>query len=278
MNWLFNICRKLNSFIQLNWSFIALFILSFLLESVKIYFLYVVFIVLHELCHFVVAKKLGYLPAKLKLTMFGASLEGFDDFLLNDEVKIIIAGPLCNFSVMVFCYLSFWFFPESFEILNDVLKVNQSILFFNLLPIFPLDAGRLLVCFASLKKGRKYGVKISKRISFMIILCLFFISILSFMFTFSFMLGFVSVNLCVLLFDTSSGTSYKREIVFRKKMMLIDKGVMQKLVYVKNGYPKELLLKFLDAEHYTVFVFVDECFQEKGRIEERGLLESLGFI
>lgn len=270
--------RRSCSFVQIDWSFIFLLGLACVLDSVKIYFLYLIFVVAHELCHLVIAKKLGYLPSKLKLTMFGASLEGYDDFLVGDEIKIILAGPLFNFFVVIFCYLSFWFYPESFEILNDVLVVNASILFFNMLPVFPLDAGRIVMCCASLKRGRKVGVMIAKRISFIIILILFCMSLFSFLFSFNFMLGFVSINLCVLLFDSSNGTSFKREIVFRNKLSRLNKGLVQKVIYVNELYPKELLLKYLDAEHYFMFIFVDKNFCEKERIDERMLLENLGFI
>ena len=40
--------------------------------------------------HFLVAKKLGYIPNKIRLTFFGASLEGYDDFLISDEIKIAV--------------------------------------------------------------------------------------------------------------------------------------------------------------------------------------------
>ncbi len=270
--------RKSFSFIQIDYSFVLLLVLAFLLDSVRVYFLYVLFIILHELSHMLVARKLGYLPEKLKLTMFGASLEGFDDFLLLDEIKIVLAGPLFNLFVIVCCYLSFWFYPESFEFLNNVLVVNQSILFFNLLPIFPLDAGRILLCFASVKKGRKEGLQFIKKLSFVFVLFLFVLSIFSFFYLFNFALGFASINLCILLFESSRGTSFKREIIFRKKIESLKKGITQKRVYVLEGYSKARLLKFIDGEHYFIFIFVDEFFQIKSQIDECQLLKELGFI
>lgn len=242
------------------------------------YFYFVFFIVLHELCHFLVARKLGYLPKKIKLTMFGASLEGFDDFLLFDEIKIVIAGPAFNLFMIVICYLCFWFYPESFEFLNDVLLVNQSILIFNLLPIFPLDAGRFALCLCSVKRGRRDALKLIKKISFALVIILFIFSLISFFVFFNLSLGFVSVNLCVLLFESCSGTSFKREIMLEKKIRRLNRGVPQKVIYLKQDYPQNLLLKFIDGEGFYVFIFVDKNFIEKGRIDERELLEKLGFI
>lgn len=278
MKKIFSKVRGLFSFVKVDYSFILLLILFFLLDSIKVYFFYVVFIILHELMHMWIAKRLGYLPEKLRLTMFGASLEGFDDFLPVDEIKIVLAGPLFNLFIIVCCYLSFWFYPESFEFLNDILVVNQSILFFNLIPIFPLDAGRLLLCFASLKRGRANGLKFVKRVSMFFVLLFFVLSMISFFFIFNFALGFVAVNLCVLLFESSKGTSFKREIVFRKKLARLDKGIKQRVIYVKLGYPQALLLKFIDGEHYFRFIFVDENFCEMNCIDEYQLMLKLGFI
>ena len=157
----------------------------------------------------------------MKLTIFGASLEGFDDFLILDEIKIVLSGPFFNLLVVVFCYLSFWFKPESFCYLNDILLVNQSILLFNLLPIFPLDAGRLLLCLISRKTSRREAVKMVKNISLALIILMFLVSVVSFVFCYNFSIGFVALNLCILLFESASGTSFKREILFLYKVCLM---------------------------------------------------------
>ena len=270
--------RGLLNFIHIDYSFVVLMLLAFLLDVVKLYFLYVFFIILHEVAHMIVAKHFGYLPEKLKLTMFGASLEGFDDFLLFDEIKIIVAGPLFNLFVVIGCYLSFWFYPETFEFLNDILLVNQSILIFNLLPIFPLDAGRILLCCLAVRRGRRGALILVKKFSLLVILVMFCVSIVSFFFLFNFALGFASVNLCVLLFESSRGTSFKREVVFRKKLDRLFNGIVEKRVYIRDGYPSNLLLKFIDGEHYFRFIFVDENFSEVKQIDEYQLMLQLGFI
>ena len=46
--------------------------------------------------------------------------------------------------MIVVCYLSFWFYPESYEFLYEILIVNESIFLFNLIPIPPLDGSKVL--------------------------------------------------------------------------------------------------------------------------------------
>lgn len=270
--------KRLFRFVKVDYSFLLLLVLLIFLDLVKVYFLYIVFILLHELSHLFVARRLGYFPKQLKITVFGASLEGFDDFLTLDEIKIILAGPMFNFLIVITCYLSFWFWPESFEFLDDVLIVNQAILFFNILPIFPLDCGRILLCLCSIKKGRMEAVGIIKKASFCFMIGLFIISIFVFLFTFNLSFSFACVNLCILLFESAKGTSFKREYAIRKKRERLSKGLMLKIIYVKNDYNELYLLKFIDSEHYFVFVFVDDNFKELQRIDEFELLKKLGFI
>lgn len=273
-----NRIKGIFSFVKIDYSFFLMLVLFLILDCFWFYFYYVLFIILHEMSHLMIAKRKGYFPKKIKLTMFGASLEGFDDFLLKDEIKIVLAGPFFNLIIVVCIYLCYWFFPESSEYLDDILKVNQSILFFNLLPIFPLDAGRLLLCFLSLKFGRKEAVRIVKKVSLVFVFVMFFVSTISFLFLYNFVLGFVSLNLCLLLFESSNGTSYKREVLFRKKISKLSRGLPQKVIYIKQNYPENLLLKFLDAEHYFLFVFVDENLIVTRKVDEFELLKKLGFI
>lgn len=263
---------------EIDYSFFIMLILFYLLGEFKLYFIYLAFIILHEISHLFVAKRLGYLPKKLKLTAFGASLEGFDDFLMADEIKIALAGPFFNFTASIICYLSFWFYPESYSFLSDILTVNLSILIFNMIPVFPLDAGRIMLCFLSRKRKRIEAVKLAKNISLSIVIFLFIVSIFSFFKSFGFSLGFVSINLCLLLFSSSKDTSFKREIILNKKLKRLNKGLPQKTLFVNENYSESLLLKFIDGEHYFIFIFVNDKFEKVRELDERTLLLKLGFI
>ena len=273
-----NAFLKLYSFIKVDYSFVLVFFLAIMLEELRVYFLFIIFVTLHEIMHLLVAKKLGYFPTKLKLSIFGASLEGFDDFLVKDEIKIILIGPLFNLLIVVICYLAFWFYPESYEWLESVLLVNKLIVLFNLLPVFPLDVGRLILALISRQYDRTKALCIVKRISLFFIFVLFLISIIYFKSNFAFSLGFAAINLCVLLFESSRGTSYKREIIFNKKIDHLKKGLPVKTIYLKYGVPLSFLLKFLDSDHYFEFVLVDDDFAVKEVICERELLDKLGFL
>lgn len=246
------------SFIKIDYSFLLLLVLAYFLGELKFYFIYVLFIILHELSHFFIAKKLGYMPKKIHLSFFGASLEGCDDFSFYDEIKIVLAGPAFNFIIVVICYLSFWFEPETYIYFYDILIVNLSILLFNILPIFPLDGGRFLLANFSKKHNRVDALKKTKMISLYFILCVFLIFLISFFFKYNFTLGFVCVNLVILLFSNSKSTSYKRELFVLKKLNNLRLGLLEKTIYVNGDIENFKLFKFIDNSHYFKFIFLDK--------------------
>lgn len=271
------IFKKL-SFIKLDFSFLILFVLAIFLDEIKVYFMYVVFIILHEISHFFVAKKLGYLPEKIHLTFFGASLEGYDDFLFSDEIKIVFAGPVFNFLVIIVCYLSFWFEPETYNFLNDILIVNWSILLFNILPIFPLDMGRILLAFYSKNNMRNDAILKVKKLSFLIIIFMFILFLLSFFFDYNFSFGFVCVNLFRLLFSSVSETSYKRQLFVYRKLKFMKKGLFERKVYIWENAKLFELFKFIDDSHYFKFVFVDSKGKSVNEISEIELYQKCELI
>lgn len=269
---------KFLSFIKIDFSFLLLLILALFLEEIKLYFVYVVFIILHELSHFLVAKKLGYMPEKIHLTFFGASLEGYDDFLFRDEIKIILAGPLFNFFVIVLCYLSFWFNPETYIFLYDILVANLSIFLFNMLPIYPLDMGRFLLANLSKNNMRNVAVKKVKKMSFLVVIFIFIVFLISFFFEYNFSLGFVCVNLVRLLFKSSKETSYKRQLFVSRKLKFLSKGLFERTVYVKDTSKLFELFKFIDDSHYFKFVFLDSQGNKTKEMSEIEVYKACEFI
>jgi stage IV sporulation protein FB len=269
--------KKIN-FFKIDFSFFLILFVAVCLDEISLYFYFVLFVCLHELSHYFVAKKLGYMASKIHLTFFGASLEGLDDFALNDEIKIVLAGPLFNFCIVILCYLSFWFYPESYHYLHEILIANWSIFLFNFLPIFPLDMGRLILSLLSKKLSRKDALKKTKIISFTFIILLVFLFVLSMFFEFNFTLGFVAVNLAFLLFSSAKDTSFKRSIFVKRKFKLLSKGLIERTIYVSLETDEVRLFKFIDDYHYVNFVFLDKNLAYAGEKSEIEIYKDLGLL
>lgn len=265
-------------FFKVDPSFFVIFILAIFLEEISLYVCFVVFLILHELVHFFVAKKLGYFAKRIKLNFFGASLEGLDDFLLQDEIKVVLAGPLFNLSVIVLCYLAFWFYPESYHYLNEILLANWAIFLFNFLPIYPLDLGRILHALLSQKYERAKALKMVKIVSLLFLIFMFVLFLVSFFFDFNFSFGFVVVNLTFLLFSSAKGTSFKRGLFVERKFKLLKRGLIERNIYVESGTENYSLFKYIDDYHFINFVFLDKTLKVSKTMSEIELYKSLGLI
>lgn len=270
-------CQSINIFC-VDISFLIVLFFIFFLGEVRFYIFYILSLIGHELSHFFVAKKLGYYPKKIKLNFFGAALEGDDDFLIKDEIKVVFAGPIFNFLLIIFCYLCFWFEPETYIYLYDLLIANWALLLFNILPIFPLDCGRFLLLIFSIKKDRISAVNITKKISFCFVLFVFFLGIFMLFNSLNITLAISAINLMVLTLSDSSDTSYKRQLFVDRKFRLLRKGLLCRTIYFSNDIPKFALFKFIDDSHYFKFVFLNSDYQVTEDIDEIEFYKQMGML
>lgn len=152
--------------------FIAIFIAT---RQIEIYGILMLFALFHELGHMLAGILLGFKPNSLEIMPLGLSV-GFENKLENYNKKIkkgtlltlkkiIIAasGPFTN---LVFIII-FLLFPISFfEINRDiVIYANILIAIFNLIPIYPLDGGRIAKGILHILFGRREACRYSNMIS-----------------------------------------------------------------------------------------------------------------
>ena len=269
---------KMKNIFSIDFSFFFIFLIAYLIGEIKFYAIYILFLIFHELSHFFVAKKLGYFPKKIKLNFFGAVLEGDDDFSLKDEIKIVISGPLFNFFVIIFCYLCFWFEPETYDFLYDILVANWALFLFNCLPIFPLDFGRFILLYLSLKKDRVTAVKYARNFSFIFVILLFVFYLVSCFYSINFSLGCSAMNLMILILSNGEDTSYKRQLFVNRKFRLLSKGFLERTIYVDGESSLYSLFKFIDDNHFLKFVFLNKDLQIVDSMTEIDVYKKLKLL
>ena len=152
--------------------FIAIFIVT---RQIGIYGILMLFALFHELGHMLAGILLGFKPNSLEIMPLGLSI-GFESKLENYNRKIkkgtlltlkktIIAasGPLTNLLFIIV----FLLFPISFlGISRDiVIYANILIAIFNLIPIYPLDGGRIAKYILNITEGRAKAYKYTNLIS-----------------------------------------------------------------------------------------------------------------
>ncbi len=88
---------------------------------------------------------------------------------LNKELVVLIMGPL--FQMIAFLVLINISYFNKYKLL--IYSINFSILFFNLLPIYPLDGGKLLNIIFNYKLNFKRSLKLVIYISYLTVVLLF---------------------------------------------------------------------------------------------------------
>ncbi len=128
--------------VEINLKIIFFGILFFLLKQLDIYLIFIVFIIIHEMAHLCMGKILGLRPKVLKINPLGVSVEFYlyQDRKSSKKVAIYLAGPVMNFMLGILCLV----LPLVEELKIKMVYTNFILAIFNLIPILPLDGGKIL--------------------------------------------------------------------------------------------------------------------------------------
>lgn len=116
-------------------------------------------VILHELGHSLVAQRLGIRVSQITLYPIGGIAQLTQQPDPKREICITIAGPLVNL-VIGLILLPF----ASNELVRTLALANFVLFFFNLLPAFPMDGGRLLRAFLALTLEPARATQLAARI------------------------------------------------------------------------------------------------------------------
>jgi len=160
-------------------------LLYILTQKVDIFAITFVFIILHEIGHIISGILLGLKINKLELNIAGISLE-FKNYGKERKINNIIidlAGPVIN---LLSAIIGLWIQSEI------IIYVNAMLFIINMLPIYPLDGGRILKNILLYKNTYKQTIKMIETISkYTLIILSIFASIL--------ILSFKNISIFVLI-------------------------------------------------------------------------------
>lgn len=146
-------------------------------------------VLIHEMAHAYVADRRGWRVFGIKVDLFTGSAAVDTNIPEKDAIPVVAAGPLSNLLLAVLCIPFYSFLvninPIIDGFMNDLFVINIFMFIFNILPIYPMDGGRLLkdFLFIKMKRNRRLAKKISGYVSltFSVALLLYSISIMAFL-------------------------------------------------------------------------------------------------
>ena len=143
---------------------IFLFVLLFFITNqIKMYAMIMVFAIIHELGHLLAGILLGMQPDKLEINPFGVSID-FNikrkdymrkikkgNLLELKKILVAFAGPFVNgIIILILCFIHISPYDKMLMIFS-----NWTLILFNILPIYPLDGGRIVKGILYLLKGKQ---------------------------------------------------------------------------------------------------------------------------
>lgn len=128
--------------IEINLKIFFIIILFFLFHYLDTYVIFLIFIFFHELAHLVVGILIGGKPESICINPLGISLEFYSygrDKPFN-RILLFLIGPLINF-IFAIIFMKFDLLQEYNQ---KIVYTNLALGIFNLIPIIPLDGGKIL--------------------------------------------------------------------------------------------------------------------------------------
>ncbi|MBB6674247.1 M50 family metallopeptidase [Cohnella nanjingensis] len=215
-------------------------------------------VLLHELGHLLMALRFGWTVREVKLLPFGGVLEVEEagSVPAKEEVLVALAGPLQNAALAGLA----WLFGQAGLVdplwTGDFIAANALIALFNLLPILPLDGGRMLQAGFSLHipyhRTLLWSARISLLFSFAVVCAAMYPLTRG---------GLLHLNLLVIgLFLCASNWTYLRNVPFvflrflvhraKRSEARIDGGTLAQPIVVSDQRPLSSVVRLLMKERY----------------------------
>lgn len=212
-------------------------------------------VLLHELAHYASAKQKGYKIDSLTVTPYGALLSAESGLPDKDAFFVCVAGPLANLALALCTVAIWWVFPAAYSYTLDFFRANIAIGVFNLLPLYPLDGGRMVL---SVAKNKSKCLSFLRILSLVVAIICFVAFFVSAFFKISYALFLTG---CMLLSGVSKeGSDEKYRLLISRAYYIKDcsRPLEKKELCVFPSLPIKRLLRHLNGNTLYTVCLLDE--------------------
>ena len=224
------------------------------------------FVTLHELCHSIVAQKLGIRVKEITLLPIGgvASMARMPE-KASEEFMISIAGPLMNIAVIVIFYLplrlilgtdvlhSFFVEGPSLKtwplVISYIYWINLILAVFNLIPAFPMDGGRILRSILTPRMGYLKATKFAVNLGHIFALIFGYVGL-----RYNIFLVFIAI----FIYMAASGEGMQVEIKEILKKFRIKDILSKDFLTIDKDSPLSKILELIFHSHQEDFAVVED--------------------
>lgn len=160
--------------------FLLLIVLSLFTGTFVQLFILFAIILIHEIGHYTLANHYKWHIQSIVLWVFGGVMKTTEatNRPIKEDIIVTVAGPLQHIWMFAVIYGCSFMDIIPTSLVQTAFYFNWLLLLFNLLPIYPLDGGKLLFYILSLflpyKKAHQYTYRFSLLACILLVLFLFF--------------------------------------------------------------------------------------------------------
>ena len=199
------------------------FILFYFTKQIEVYAMIMIFAIIHELGHLLAGLLMGMKPEKVEIMPFGVSISfkikvkeynkrvKKGNLLEIKKIIVALAGPITNFIIILITY------NLNMDLLKSILIIytNFLIMIFNLVPIYPLDGGRIIKGILYILLGKKKSEKYVNTISKITVIIITTVSSILILYTHNISIFFIDMYLWYLVIKEDL-RHRKREEIYKK--------------------------------------------------------------